>query len=62
MNFWFEKNFSEGSLCTGGATGIRAVDLFSFTGFDEISIFELSKDPNFQNPVYSHESGTIFNL
>ncbi len=32
----------------GGAAGICAVDLFSTTYFDEIIIFELSKDQTFR--------------
>jgi hypothetical protein len=35
------------------------MDLFSITYIDENIIFVLS---DFQNPVYSHESGTIFNF
>jgi hypothetical protein len=38
MNYSFEKKFSGGSLCTRGAAGIWAVDLFSATYFDEIII------------------------
>jgi hypothetical protein len=60
MNLWFEKNFSWGSLSTGGAAVFWAVDFFSTTYFGEIIFFEVSKGPNFQNPLYSHESGTIF--
>ncbi len=35
-------------MCTGRAAGIWAVDLFSTTYFDEIIIFELSKDQTFR--------------
>jgi hypothetical protein len=49
MNFSIEKNFGWGSLCTGGAAGIWAMHIFSSTYFDEISIFELSKDPATRN-------------
>ncbi len=48
MNLWFEKNFSWGSLCTGGAAVIWAVDFFSTTDFDENIIFVLSKDQTFR--------------
>jgi hypothetical protein len=48
INSCFEKNFSGRSLCTRGAAGIWAVDLFSTTYFDEIIIFELSKDQTFR--------------
>jgi hypothetical protein len=48
MNLAFERNFSVGSLCTGGAAGIRAVDLFSTTYFDKNIIFVLSKDQTFR--------------
>ncbi len=42
------KNFSGGSWCTRRAAGIWAVDVFSTTYFDEIIIFELSKDQTFR--------------
>jgi hypothetical protein len=48
VNFWFWKKFSGGSSCTGGVAGIWTVDLFSFTDFDKISIFGLSKDHTFR--------------
>jgi hypothetical protein len=48
INSCFEKNFSGGSLCTGRAAGVWAVDLFSTTYFDEIIIFKLSKDQTFR--------------
>ncbi len=48
MNFPFEKNYGEGSLCTRGAVGIWAMHIFRTTYFDEISIFGLSKDQTFR--------------
>jgi hypothetical protein len=48
MNYNFEKKFGGGSLCTSGAAGFRAMHIFSSTYFDEISIFELSKDQTFR--------------
>jgi hypothetical protein len=48
INSCFGKKFSGGSLCTRGTAGIWAVDLFSTTYFDEIIIFELSKDQTFR--------------
>jgi hypothetical protein len=48
MNFHFEKKFGGGSLCTRGAAGIWAMQIFSSTYFDEISIFGLSKDQTFR--------------
>jgi hypothetical protein len=48
MNYYFEKIFGGGSLCTSGAAGFRAMHIFSSTYFDEISIFELSKDQTFR--------------
>jgi hypothetical protein len=35
-------------LCTGGAAGIWAVDLFSTTYFGEMIIFVVSKDQTFR--------------
>jgi hypothetical protein len=43
-----KKKFGGGSLCTGGAAGIWAMHIFSSTYFDEIRIFELSKDHAFR--------------
>jgi hypothetical protein len=43
--FGLKKNFSGGSLCTGGVAGIRAMVFFISTYFGEISIFGLSKLP-----------------
>jgi hypothetical protein len=48
INFWFEKNFSGRSLCTGGVSVIWAMDLFSVTYFGENIIFGLSKDQTFR--------------
>ncbi len=48
INSCFEKSFSGGSLCTRGAAGIWAVDLFSTTYFGEIIIFVVSKDQTFR--------------
>ncbi len=48
INSCFEKIFSVGSLCTRGAAGIWAVDLFSTTYFGEIIIFVVSKDQTFR--------------
>jgi hypothetical protein len=48
MNFPIEKKFCGGSLCTRGAAGFRAMHIFSTTYFDEIIIFELSKDQTFR--------------
>ncbi len=49
INFWFEKNFNGGSLCTGGAAGTRAVVNLSSTDYGEIIIFGLSKDQTIRN-------------
>ncbi len=35
-------------MCTSGAAGFRAMHIFSSTYFDEIIIFELSKDQTFR--------------
>jgi hypothetical protein len=43
-----KKNFSGGSLFTGGAAGIWPVVFFSSTYFGEINIFGLSKDQTFR--------------
>jgi hypothetical protein len=43
INYWFEKNFNGGSLCTGGVAGIRAVVNLSSTDYGEIIIFGFSK-------------------
>jgi hypothetical protein len=48
INSCFEKIFNGGSLCTRGAAGIWAVDLFSTTYFGEIIIFVVSKDQTFR--------------
>ncbi len=48
MNYNFEKKFGGESLYTRGAAGIWAMHIFSSTYFDEISIFELSKDQTFR--------------
>jgi hypothetical protein len=49
INFWFEKNFNGGSLCTGGVAGTRAVVNLSSTDYGEIIIFGLSKDKTTRN-------------
>jgi hypothetical protein len=47
-NFGFEKKFSGGSLCTGGAARIWPVVLFGTPYFGEINVFGLSKDQTFR--------------
>ncbi len=48
INSCFEKKFSGKSLCTRGAAGNWAVDLFSTIYFGEIIIFVVSKDQTFR--------------
>ncbi len=48
INSCFENILSGGSLCTRGAAGIWAVDLFSTTYFGEIIIFVISKHQAFR--------------
>jgi hypothetical protein len=46
----------------GGTAIVWVMAPFSSTDFDENIFFGLNKEPNFQNPVYSHESGIIFDF
>jgi hypothetical protein len=48
MNYKFEKIAGGALVYKGGAAGILAMIFLSSTYFDEISIFELSKDQTFR--------------